>query len=250
MAVTRAAIGAGVALAGACLLAGHSARADESPERPSLLDRPHTVAEAEAGIIALPTAPISPANRGGSLPIGGFGNGDATVELGARILYRADRAWAIGAGATFAPRPTSDQNYGTASDVRRTHSRSYFWLGVEVRYIPFRSRWIEFWIGGTGGTVVVADRFTTTSAPSVPSLLGTNEVTVSTGGLALGAQSGLDYLINDSLVVGLAATADWWLLPSESRQQSSCDAIGDCPTLHGGVAAFELGLTLGYRIAL
>ncbi len=105
-------------------------------------------------------------------------------------------------------------------------------------------------MGATGGTIVVADRYTTNSAPSVPSLLGTNQINVSTGGLAIGAQTGLDYLITDSLVVGLAARGDWWVLPNENNQASSCDAIGDCPTLHGGVAAFELGLTVGYRIAL
>ncbi len=73
---------------------------------------------------------------------------------------------------------------------------------------------------------------------------------MSTGGFAVGAQSGLDYIISDALVVGLAGRGDFWLLPSESGQLSSCDAIGDCPTLHGGVVAFELGLRLGYRIPL
>jgi hypothetical protein len=240
----------------ACLAVGavaialpSGARADD--QYTSLLDKRHTVAEAEVGILALPTAPISPANRGGNTPIGSFGNGDATIELGAHILYRADRAWAIGAGATFAPRPTSDPNFGAgASGLRRTHSRSYFSLGVEGMWFPLRSRWIEFWIGAKAGTVVVADRFSTNSAPSVPTLLGTNEVTVSTGGFAAGAQTGIDYLITESFVAGLAVRGDLWLLPSESSQQSACDAIGDCPTLHGAVAAFEVGLTFGYRIGL
>ncbi len=229
-----------------------AARADDSThEQPSLLDRSHTVAAAEAGIIALPNAPISPSNRGGRTPIGAVGNGDATIEVGAHILYRADRAWAIGAGATFAPTPTSDPNYAIgASGLSRTHSRSYLWLGGEARFFPFRSRWLEFWVGATAGTIIVADRFTTNSAPTVPSLLGTNQITVSTGGLALGATTGLDYLITDSLVVGLAVRGDLWLLPNENNQASSCDAIGDCPTLHGGVAAFELGVTVGYRIPL
>jgi hypothetical protein len=226
-------------------------RADDTQQRPSLLDRSHTVAEAEAGIIALPTAPISASNRGGSTPIGAVGNGDATIEVGAHILYRADRAWAIGAGATFAPRPTSDHNFGGGlGGLSRTHSRSYLFLGGEFRFFPFRSRWIEFWVGATAGTIIVADRFTTNNAPSVPSLLGTNQITVDTSGLSLGGQTGLDYLITDSLKAGLAVRGDWWLLPDQARQVSSCDAINDCPTLHGAVAAFELGLTVGYRIPL
>jgi hypothetical protein len=231
-----------------------AARADDPPQdHVSLLDRSHTVAEAEAGIIALPNAPISPASRGGNTPLGAVGNGDATVQTGVHILYRADRNWAVGAGAIFAPHPTSDPNCancGGASGLSRTHSRSYLFLGGEGRYYPFRSRWLEGWVGLTGGTIVVADRFTTTDAPQVPSLLGTNQVTVSTAGFALGGQAGLDYLITDSLVVGLALRGDWWLLPDESHLVSSCDAIGDCPTLHGSVSAFELGLTVGYRIPL
>jgi hypothetical protein len=235
-----------------CTLAAVVARADDSPrEQPSLLDRSHTVAAAEAGIIALPTAPISASNRGGSTPIGAVGNGDATVEIGAHILYRADRSWAIGAGALFAPRPTSDNNFGGGEGgLQRSHSRSYLWLGGEVRFFPLRSRYVDFWLGATAGTIVVADRYTTNSAPSVPSLLGTNQINVSTGGLALGAQTGIDYLITSSLVIGLAVRGDLWLLPNESNQVSSCDAIGDCPTLHGGVVAFELGVSIGYRIPL
>jgi hypothetical protein len=228
-----------------------SVRADDAQQGASLLDRSHTVAEAEAGIIALPSAPISASNRGGSTPIGAVGNGDATIEIGAHILYRADRVWAIGAGATFAPAPTSDRNFGGgAGGLSRTHSRSYLFLGGEFRFFPFRSRWIEFWVGATGGTIIVADRFTTNSAPSVPSLLGTNQITVDTGGLSIGGQTGLDYLITDSLKAGLAVRGDVWLLPNEARQVSSCDAIGDCPTLHGAVAAFEVGVNVGYRIPL
>ena len=98
--------------------------------------------------------------------------------------------------------------------------------------------------------VIVADRFSTNNAPSVPSLLGTNQVTVDTGGAALGGQTGLDYLITDSIKAGLAVRGDIWLLPNEARQVSSCDAIGDCPTLHGAVGAFEVGVTVGYRIPL
>ena len=230
------------------------ARADDLPrEHVSVIERSHTVAEAEAGIIALPTAPISPASRGGSTPLGAVGNGDATIQTGIHILYRASPNWAIGAGAIFAPRPTSDPNCancGGASGLSRTHSRSYLFLGGEARYYPFRTRWLEAWVGATGGTIVVADRFTTTSAPMVPSLLGTNQVTVSSAGFAVGGQAGLDYLISDSFVVGLALRADWWLLPDESVLVSSCDAIGDCPTLHGSVAAFEMGVTVGYRIPL
>ena len=50
------------------------------------------------------------------------------------------------------------------------------------------------WIGANAGGVIVADRFTTNGLVAVPSLLGDNTVTVSTEGLSLGAQAGLDYI--------------------------------------------------------
>jgi hypothetical protein len=221
-------------------------------EHPSLLDRPHTVAEAEAGIIALPSAPISPSNRGGSTPLGAVGNGDATVQTGVHLLYRATREWAFGAGALFAPRPTTDPNAGGAGNLPRTHSRSYLFLGGEIRYFPLRSRWFEGYFGLTSGALIIADRFSTNDVPAVPSILGVSTVTVSTEGFAIGLEAGLNYLVNDSFVIGLALRADRWILPSEKlfSQDTSCDPIGDCPTLTGNVAAFELGLTFGYRIPL
>jgi hypothetical protein len=226
--------------------------AETKQDHPSLLDRAHTIAEAEAGIVALPSAPISPSNRGGSTPLGAVGNGDATVQTGVHLLYRATREWAFGAGALFAPRPTTDPNAGGASSLPRTHSRSYLFLGGEVRYFPLRSRWFEAYFGLTSGALIIADRFSTNDVPLVPSILGTSTVTVSTEGFAVGLETGLNYLVNDSFVIGLALRADRWILPSEKpfSQTTSCDPIGDCPTLTGNVAAFELGLTFGYRIPL
>ena len=219
---------------------------------PLLLDRAHTVAEAEVGIVVLPSAPISPSNRGGSTPLGAVGNGDATVQTGVHLLYRANREWAFGAGALFAPRPTSDPNAGGASGLERTHSRSYLFLGGEIRYFPLRSRWFEGWFGLTTGALIIADRFSTNNVPEVPSLLGTSTVTVSTEGFAVGLQIGANYLLNDSFVLGLALRADRWILPGEKplSQETSCDPIGDCPTLTGNIAAFEFGLSFGYRIPL
>jgi opacity protein-like surface antigen len=243
--------------AAAALGSARAALAQDSTEapstHPSLLDRPHTVAILEAGIIALPTAPISPSNRGGSTPIGHIGSGDATVLAGLHLLYRATREWTFGAGALFAPSPTSESNYqGTSGLLARTHSRSYLFMGAEARYFPLRSRWIEGWFGLSGGVLIISDRFTDDNAPTAPPLVGTATTTVSTEGFSLGVGAGLDYLVTDNWVIGLALGAERWLLPNEKpfSQETSCDPIGDCPTLTGSVAAFEGGLTVGYRIPL
>jgi hypothetical protein len=111
-------------------------------------------------------------------------------------------------------------------------------------------RWLEAWAGVTAGAVVVGDRYSTDSAPHVPSILGLNTVTTSTQGLSLGAQIGADYLITDQWVLGLTLRGDAWFLPILRPPSSQCDALGDCPTLSGTVAAFEIGLGVGYRIPL
>ena len=219
----------------------------------SLLNRPHTIASVELGAIVLPNAAISKANAGGDTPLGGIGNGDATLQTGVHLLYRANRDYAIGAGATFAPKPTSDTQYSSASGgITRTHTRSYMVLGVEGRYYPLRYRWFEGWFGANVGVVVIADRFAT-QGEAVPTILGTREYTVRTEGWSVGVAVGGDYIITDNWVVGLALRADRWILPNASNQpltDPACSSIGDCPTLTGTVAAFQIGIAVGYRIPL
>ncbi len=212
-----------------------------------IIDHPHTIAELEAGIIALPNAPISPGQRGGDAPIvGRIGRGDATLQTGLHVLYRWNRDYAIGAGAIFAPSPTSDDQYGGLSGLPRTHSRSYLFFGFEGRYIPLHVRDFEAWVGLSSGAVIIADRFTTELSDRVPTILGTPDVTIRTEGFALGAQAGGSYYLSENWIAGANVRGYHWLLP-ETR---SCSSIGDCATLAGSVQVFELGLTIGYRLPL
>jgi hypothetical protein len=223
----------------------HEAAADVGLAR--IIDRPHTIAELEAGIIALPNAPISPGQRGGDAPIlGKIGRGDATLQTGIHVLYRWNRDYAIGAGAIFAPSPTSDTEYGGLTSLRRTHARSYLFLGMEGRYIPLHYRYFEAWVGLSSGAVIVADRFTTEAGTEVPPILGTRDVTVRTEGFAVGAQAGGTYYLSENWIAGANLRGYHWVLP-ESRR---CSSIGDCATLTGSVQVFELGLTIGYRLPL
>jgi hypothetical protein len=238
-----------------------AARAAEPPPKKiettfdssSLLNRPHTIASIEVGAVILPSAPISAANQGGDTPLGGIGHGDATLQTGLHLLYRATRDYAIGAGAMFAPKPTSDSQYSSASGgITRTHTRSYMVLGLEGRYFPLRYRWFEAWFGADVGVVVIADRFATQGA-AVPTILGTREYTVRTEGFTVGVAVGGDYIITDNWVVGLAVRLDRWILPNATNNpltDPACSSIGDCPTLTGTVAAIQIGIALGYRIPL
>jgi hypothetical protein len=211
-----------------------------------IIDRPHTIAELEAGIIALPTAPISAGQKGGNTPFGTIGHGDATIQTGIHVLYRWTRDLAIGAGALFAPDPTSDTEYGGLRSLPRTHARSYLFLGGEGRYVPIHYKFLEAWAGLSAGAVVIADRFTTDAGDTVPSILGTKEVTIRTEGFAFGVQAGGSYYLTENWIAGLNLRAYRWVLPT----QPQCSAIGDCATLSGTVEAFELGLTIGYRLPL
>jgi opacity protein-like surface antigen len=223
---------------------------DEPPEMSAnaleyLISRPHTIMELEGGIIALPGAPISNAQRGGDTPIGRVGRGDATMQAGAHVLYRFNKNYVIGAGVIFSPFGTSDDQYGGGSHLSRTHTRSYLFLGAEGRYVPLRYKSFEGWAGVSVGGVIVADRFHT-EAPVVPPILGVPDVTIRTEGFALGLQVGATYYISENWIAGANLRGYDWILP-EGRQ---CSPIGDCATLAGSLQVFELGLTIGYRLPL
>ena len=240
------------ALAIVCILHASSftagvAHAQTEETEGALFSRAHTVAELEGGVIVLPSAPISNNVKGGQIPfLGTISKGDATVQTGLHLLYRGGKEWAFGAGALFAPNPTSDSNAGGLSGVPRTHSRSYLFLGTEGRYVPIHSRYIEGWVGLTGGAIIVADRFTTDVGQPVPTILGLKEVTVRTEGFAIGVQLGATWLFAERWVAGIALRGDRWILPTTPQ----CTPFGDCATLTGTVEAFEAGLTIGYRIPL
>jgi hypothetical protein len=231
---------------------GNAPASEGAPTRDAasdwILGRKHTIAELEVGFIALPTAPISPGQRGGNLPIGTIGHGDATASVGMHLLYRGGVDWAVGAGALFAPHPTADTSYGDAAGLQRTHSRDYLWMGAEGRYIPLHLRTVEAWVGIAAGGVVVADRYDTSTSNQVPVPpdLGTSEVTVRTEGFSIGLQTGGEWAISETVILGFALRFDNWILPASEQ----CTPTGDCATLTGPVTEIEFGLRLGYRIPL
>ena len=209
-----------------------------------IVDRPHTIAYAEVGALALPTAPISQKQQSGNIAIL---RGDVAILTGIHILYRWSRELAAGATGEFAPSPlTVNHEYGGLRSLPRTHSRSYLFLGGEGRYIPVHTGFFEAWVGLTAGGVVVADRFSTDVGDPVPTILGLKEVTIRTEGFAFGVQGGASYYLTENWIAGADLRAYRWILPETSR----CSSIGDCASLSGTVEAFELGLTIGYRLAL
>lgn len=211
----------------------------------NFVQRPHTVALLEVGILALPGAPISSSQVGGDTPFGRIGSGDATLQTGIHILFRIARDWVIGAGFLFGPRPTSDPEYGGLGQLPRSHSRSYLSTGGELRWVPLHTRFIEAWVGATAGVVIIADRFAT-EGESKPTVFGERVVTLHSEGLSIGASVGFDWVITDRFVAGFGIRVAHWFLPSTP----TCSPIGDCTTLLGSANAIGFGLTVGYRIPL
>lgn len=213
------------------------------------IERRHTIALLEGGVIFLPNAPVSQSHPGGSLPfLPPVGQGDATIQLGIHLLYRPLRDWSFGAHFFFDPSPTADAYYGGSAEqsLPRTHSRSYFFVGSEVRYIPLHARAIEGWLGAQAGAVIIADRFTTNAGIAKPAIFGDREVSLSTEGFYFGAAIGVDWFISDHIVAGLVTRYNHWILPEQPR----CTPILDCTTLSGSVDSIDFGFTLGYRISL
>lgn len=211
----------------------------------ALFERPHTFAEVEGGIIALPGAPIG-GRVGGDTPIGTIGKGDATILTGVHVFWRGDRRFALGAGARFCPSPTADNEYGGASSLDRTHARSYLWLGTEGRAYVLRNKLIEGYVGGVAGAVIISDRFTTKGGEQAPTNYGTRDISLATEGFGVGAHAGITYNLSDRWTVGSAFRSNLWFLP-KSR---TCSALGDCATITGRVVALELAFSVGYRIPL
>ncbi len=214
-----------------------------------VISRPNTVAEFEAGAIVLPSEPISVAQRGGNLPAGlEIGKGDATIQIGGHFLYRASPRWLVGAMVLFAPNPTTDTGYGVSgmSGLSRTHSRDYFFVGAEARYIPLHYKLLEGWVGAQVGGIIIADRFTTTNAATYMAPVGYPQVSERTEGLSGGLQAGVSYSFAESFLVGFTLRANIWYLPSTPN----CSAIGDCATLTRSADVFEGGVLFGYRLPL
>ena len=80
----------------------------------------------------------------------------------------------------------------------------------------------------------------------MPSILGTQEVTIRTEGFAIGGQIGGTYYLSENFMLGANIRAYEWILPDTRR----CSSIGDCATLSGAVSSIQFGVTLGYRLPL
>jgi hypothetical protein len=216
---------------------------DWAPSRDALAarsyDRPYTLAQLGVGFLILPSADVCLKGRPCS-------KGDMSVQLDFWQLYRANRSFAIGAGASLALKPTTD-NPPSAAGIDRSHTRSYFLVEAVGRYYWLSPGWMESWLGLTVGGVVVSDRYSVDGGEtSNVSLIGPGSSTVRTEGGAFGAQLGAQWTISANWAAGASVRYARWFLPS----QPATNVFQDRATLTDQQGMLDVGVHCSYRIPL
>ncbi len=201
------------------------------------LNRPTGIAEAGFGWLTLPGANVCSQNACKA--------GDTSFELDGWQLYRPNIRWAFGAGLLLGLIPTTDAPRSDPVGIERNHSRKYLTLEGILRYYPYVAESSEFWVGVTGGLVVLSDRFQVVDAYDKP-LIGPSGVTIRTEGGALGVALGGAYRLSQHWSLGGTFRYGNWFLP----QIPATDPLKDNASVAGRNSVFSLGLNVAYRIGL
>ncbi len=162
------------------------------------LDRPTGIAEAGFGWLTLPGAAVCIARQAA-----GCKKGDTSFQIDVWQLYRGSRRLAFGAGVLLALIPTTDPPQEDESEAPRDHSRRYMTVEGTVRYYPYVGRNVEWWVGATGGIVIVSDSFTAPSQSGPDrQLLDPRGVTIRTEGGTIGLAGGPVVALSPAFTAG------------------------------------------------
>lgn len=222
----------------------HAAWADETASTRSALaargvDRPYTMAELGLGFLTLPGADVCLKSRPCT-------KGDTSINIDFWQMYRANRSFAIGAGATVALNPTTD-NPPSEAGIDRAHTRSYFLVEGQGRYYAIATPSFEAWFGATAGVVIVSDRYSIDDPNKRTwALIGPLASTLSTTGGTVGALLGAEWSFAPNWAAGLSARYMRWFLPHEPATTVFLDRA----TLTDQQSVIQLGISCSYRIAL
>jgi hypothetical protein len=201
------------------------------------LDRPTGIAEAGFGWLTLPGADVCSQ--------AGCKAGDTSFELDGWQLYRQNLHLAFGAGLLLGLIPTTDAPRRDPEGIQRNHTRKYLTLEAMLRYYPYVGESWEFWVGLTGGLVVLSDRFQVVDVYDKP-LLGPSGVTIRTEGGTLGLAFGGVYELSTHWSLGGSFRFGNWFLP----YKRATDPLEDKASVSGRNSDFSLGLNVAYRIPL
>lgn len=194
------------------------------------LDRPTGIAEVGFGWLTLPGAEVCAT---------GCATGDTSLQLDVWQLFRGSKRFALGAGILLALIPT---NAGPEVD----HDRRYMTIEGTARYYPYVGENVEWWVGVTGGLVVVSDRFFVSDDPSDRALLGPRGQTLRTEGGSLGLAGGPVIALAPHWTLGATLHYGQWWLPNQPAE----DSRGNHASLSGRNTVVALGLNVAFRLAL
>jgi hypothetical protein len=202
------------------------------------MDRPHTLVEISTGFLVLPDAQVCKSCQ----------YGEFSLPLAIQNLYRW-HAFAVGAGVEWATSLRTDPETNGAAALQRTHSRTYFLVEGQGRYYFIRARAWDWWAGASIGLVVVDD-FYQVLADRQPysdvDFIGLPGQTLGTVGFTLGAGVGGEWSFAPNWSVGPSLRYWNWFLPNRRAETPTEDPA----SLAGRLDAIELGIRIGYRLAL
>lgn len=204
------------------------------------LDRPHGIIEGGAGILTLPAAEVCVERSSGCK------QGDLSFDAETWQLYRPTVRFAFGAGVVLGLIPTAHPPHEDPPGIEREQTRGYLTFEGTARYYPVVLRDIEWWLGLTGGMVVVDDRFQVVGEQDDRALLGPRGVTIRTEGGSLGLATGLAYELGTHWSATGTLRYAQWFLPSEPARSS----FGDEASLTGPNLVITLAFGVAYRLAL
>jgi hypothetical protein len=234
----------------ACPRAAH-AQSDSPRSHPGGLaapaHRPVGIAEFGVGWLTLPGAEVCSDSARSSCD-----EGDTSLELEVWQLYRANLAFAFGAGITLGLVPTTDAPARSAAPTEgqepivRDHSRGYFTVEGIGRYYPFVGQNLEWWVGLTGGLVVVSDSYSANKPESDNALVGPRGQTIRTEGYTIGLATGVAYALAPNWSLGASLRYGSWFLPDTAAS----NPLGDGASLTGQNNLIAFGFAIAYRVAL
>jgi hypothetical protein len=240
----------GILCAAAASAETAAAQTDRDPLHPlgarpavgfAAVDRPTGIAEAGVGWLTLPGAEVCIDRKTGC------SEGDTSLALELWQLYRQSRRFALGAGILLALIPTTDAPQEDPEGVERDHSRRYFTVEGMLRYYPYVGETVEWWLGATGGLVVVSDRFIVVEERTDDrALLGPRGVTVRTEGGTIGLAGGPVLALAPHWSLGLTLRYGHWFLPN----QPASDPLGSEASLTGRNTVFSAGVSVAFRTEL
>jgi hypothetical protein len=218
-----------------------SLSAKETPgfARAAGVDRPNTLAQLGVGLLTLPAADVCLQSRPCT-------KGDNSIEIDFWQMYRGNRFFAIGAGASVALKPVTD-NPPSESGFPRSHTRSYFLVEAQGRYYAIHGETFEAWIGATAGGVIVSDRYSIEGDDTpMAAIIGPRSSTVRSEGGAFGGLLGAQWSFAPNWAVGFTARYMQWFLP----HRAATTVFLDRATLTDQQSALNFGISCSYRIAL